>query len=85
MKKKLSILFLLLVSIGFAQPPAGYYNSATGTGYTLKTQLHTIISNGYIDQTYAGLYNTYLTSDIDKYYENDGTILDMYSRESFRS
>jgi endonuclease I len=83
MKKKLSILFLLLVSIGFAQPPAGYYNSATGTGYTLKTQLHTIISNGYIDQTYAGLYNTYLTSDIDKYYENDGTILDMYSENPF--
>lgn len=79
MKKNLTILFLFLITISFAQPPAGYYNSATGTGYALKTQLHTIISNGYLDKSYGGLYDTYQTSDIDKNYENDGTILDMYS------
>ena len=79
MKKKLSLIFLLLVSIGFAQPPAGYYNSATGTGYTLKTQLHDIITANYIDKTYSGLYITYTTSDKDFYYENDGTMLDVYT------
>jgi hypothetical protein len=30
-------------------------------------------------QDYAGLYVTYETSDIDKFYENDGSVLDMYS------
>ena len=79
MKKNFTLLFLILVTTSYAQPPAGYYNSATGTGYALKTQLHAIISNGYVDKFYGGLYDTYQTSDIDKNYENDGTILDMYS------
>lgn len=77
--KKLYILTLLLAaSIGFAQPPASYYNSATGTGYALKTQLYNIIK-GHTDRGYAGLYVTYTTSDKDFFYENNGTMLDMYS------
>ena len=81
MKKNYTILLLLILALGFAQPPAGYYNAATGTGYELKTQLHTIIKTGHIDKLYDGLYITYQTSDIDNViaYENDGTILDMYS------
>jgi endonuclease I len=78
MKKTYQLLFLLFTSIGFAQPPTGYYNTATGTGYTLKTQLHNIIKD-HSDKGYAGLYVTYQTSDRDYYYENDGTVLDMYS------
>lgn len=58
--------------------PTGYYNTATGTGYTLKTQLYNIIK-GHTDQGYNGLYTTYVTSDRDYYFENDGTVLDMYS------
>ncbi|WP_445454564.1 endonuclease [Flavobacterium sp. 25HG05S-40] len=58
--------------------PPGYYNTATGTGYTLKTQLFNII-NGHNDRGYGGLYTTYLTSDKDFYYENNGTMLDMYT------
>lgn len=78
MKLKL-LLFALLISLySFAQIPAGYYTTATGTGYTLKTQLYNIIK-GHTDNGYAGLYTTYLTSDRDYYYENDGTVLDMYS------
>jgi endonuclease I len=72
------MLMLLFVALSFAQPPATYYNTATGTGYSLKTQLYNII-NDHNDQGYAGLYTTYQTSDRDYYYENDGTILDMYS------
>ena len=78
MKKIYSLLALLLFSIGFAQIPAGYYDTATGTGYTLKTQLYNIIK-GHNDQGYAGLYTTYATSDIDIYFENNGTMLDMYT------
>jgi hypothetical protein len=49
------------------QAPAGYYNNATGSGYTLKTQLYNI--KDHTVQDYAGLYVTYETSDIDKFYE----------------
>jgi len=68
----------MFTAIGFAQIPSGYYSTATGTGYTLKTQLYNIIK-GHTDNGYAGLYTTYQTSDVDNFYENDGTILDMYS------
>lgn len=78
MKKNYFLLLLLSVTIGFAQIPSGYYNTATGTGYTLKTQLYNIIK-GHTDNGYAGLYTTYQTSDVDNFYENDGTVLDMYS------
>ncbi|WP_426484390.1 endonuclease [Flavobacterium sp. 2] len=78
MKKNYFLLLLFLATIGFAQIPSGYYNTATGTGYTLKTQLYNIIK-GHTDNGYAGLYTTYQTSDVDNFYENDGTVLDMYS------
>ncbi|WP_166925739.1 endonuclease [Flavobacterium poyangense] len=79
MRKSYSSFLLLIFTIaGFAQIPSGYYNTATGTGYTLKTQLYNIIK-GHTDNGYAGLYTTYQTSDVDNFYENDGTVLDMYS------
>lgn len=78
MKLKLLFFTFLISLYSFAQIPAGYYNTATGTGYTLKTQLYNIIK-GHTDNGYDGLYTTYLTSDRDYYYENDGTVLDMYS------
>jgi endonuclease I len=90
MNRILTSLLLSFTIIGFAQQttrnanatmsiPPGYYNTATGTGYVLKTQLATIITNNYNDRGYGGLYTTYLTSDKDFYYENDGTMLDMYT------
>lgn len=78
MNLKLLYAALLFSLISYAQIPAGYYDTATGTGYTLKTQLYNIIK-GHTDQGYGGLYVTYETSDRDFYYENDGTVLDMYS------
>ena len=78
MNLKLLFTALLFSLISYAQIPAGYYTTATGTGYTLKTNLYNIIK-GHTDNGYAGLYTTYLTSDRDYYYENDGTVLDMYS------
>ena len=78
MKKFYTLAALICMASAFAQIPAGYYNSATGSGYTLKTQLYNIIKN-HNDKGYAGLYVTYTTSDKDFYYENDGTMLDMYT------
>lgn len=78
MKLKLHFFALLFSLYSFSQIPTGYYSTATGTGYTLKTQLYNIIK-GHTNNGYDGLYTTYLTSDRDYYYENDGTVLDMYS------
>lgn len=78
MKKIYTSFILLIATIGFAQIPAGYYNSATGTGYTLKTQLFNII-NDHDDQGYNAIDDFFLEHDLDIYYENDGTILDPYS------
>ena len=75
--------------VGFAQIPTGYYNTATGTGYTLKTNLKKIIDNVndgipsehlHNDQGYAALWTLYSQSAFrDNYYENDGSLLDLYS------
>jgi len=78
MKKFYTILLLLTVALGFSQPPAGYYNAATGNGYALKTQLFNIIKVS-TDRGYSGLYTTYLTSDVDSFYEDNGTMLDVYT------
>jgi endonuclease I len=83
MKKFLCFtLFIAGTAAAWAQIPAGYYNAANGyTGYALKTKLSNIISLGHIDNGYGGLYTGYQTTDADHYYENDGTLLDMYSEK----
>ena len=89
----LFILVLLSHSYTIGQPPDGYYSSAKGLkGYTLKTELKAIIDdidNGdgssiHVDQGYGGLWDVYQnqnSGDIDSYttYENNNTILDIYS------
>lgn len=100
MKKIYSLITILFVTLGFAQNstkntlevnsiPAGYYDTAIGTGYTLKTQLKTIITSGHTDRGYGsgstlpldGLWLAYETTDRDNNigYDNDNTIVDMYS------
>lgn len=78
MKKFYTLVLLMFCSVGIAQIPSGYYNNATGSGYTLKTQLYNIIK-GHTDKGYNGLWTTYSTSDRDNQYENDNTIIDLYS------
>jgi endonuclease I/chitodextrinase len=64
----------------FAQIPTGYYDGTAGlTGAALKTKLSQIITNGHSAGSYNGLWTAYQTTDRDYYYENDGTILDIYS------
>ncbi|WP_111708595.1 endonuclease [Lutibacter citreus] len=76
--QKLLLLFFFTSFSLYSQIPADYYDAATDSGYILKTQLYNIIKD-HTDFGYDGLYDTYETSDRDTYYENDNTILDMYS------
>jgi len=79
MKKLYSLVALLTIALTFGQAPATYYNAANGlTNYTLKTALYNIIK-GHNDQGYAGLYTTYLTSDV----KSNGKVWDMYSNCDF--
>lgn len=80
MKRILHSLVLSIFFINtFAQIPTGYYSTATGTGATLKSQLNLIITAGHQDMSYQGLWTAYQTTDRDYFYENDGSILDIYS------
>jgi endonuclease I len=88
MKKLYTFIAIFITATVVAQVPSGYYNTATGSGYALKTQLRKIIddNNDGIpseriaeDRGYPGLYVTFVLSDKDFYYENNGTLLDMYS------
>lgn len=57
----------------------GYYASANGlTGYALKSELHNII-DGHNTRGYSALWTFYDANSRDVYFENDGTILDIYS------
>jgi endonuclease I len=71
-----TILFISIVKFLFAVIPAGYYNNATGSGYTLKTQLYNIIKTGHTAQGYGDLYDAYVEGDTDP---EDGYVWDMYS------
>ncbi|AUC80980.1 endonuclease [Lacinutrix sp. Bg11-31] len=90
----LTLTFLLTTFVAIAQIPSGYYNSANGLiGFTLKTELRDITANGHTARTYDQLYDGSGVSGSQGYvdthsdvnvssgnvYENDGTVLDMYS------
>jgi endonuclease I/chitodextrinase len=78
------ILFSFLLSFAFitafAQIPVGYYDGTAGlTGAALKSKLKQIITNGHQDHGYNGLWTGYQTTDRDTFYENDNSVLDIYS------
>ena len=83
-----SILFFATVvifcsSIVVAQPPTGYYNSASGLNCSsLKTALSTITTTGNNPGSYGDLWTRYLTSDIKPRTVGSGStnvIFDIYS------
>ncbi|PKI17613.1 HNH endonuclease signature motif containing protein [Colwellia sp. 12G3] len=56
-----------------------YYDTVTSqVGYSLKTELHNLI-NGHSGQGYSALWTFYENHSLDVYFENDGSILDIYS------
>ena len=84
MKIKTLLIVGLLFSVVniFAQIPTGYYDGTVGlSGAALKTKLWEIIKNGHRDKGYDGLWTAYYTTDRDKYYEKDNSLLDMYSEK----
>ena len=61
--------------------PTGYYVTAQGlSGYALKTELYNIIKD-HNAQGYSAIWNFYDSSARDTYFENDNSILDMYSEK----
>lgn len=78
MKKITLLLGLAISSLAFSQPPATYYDGTTGlTGFTLKTKLSQIVTSGHQDKGYN--WTVFSSADRDKYYENDNSVLDIYS------
>lgn len=74
------LLFVLFPAFAFGQIPTGYYDSAAGlSGYALKSKLHEIISQKTYSYNYSDLNNLYANTDLDHYYENDSSVLDIYS------
>ncbi len=78
--KQLTFFSLIFLSLSaFGEIPDGYYNKAAGkTGYELKTALYNIISS-HTTKSYSSIWSFAISNDLDSYYENDGTILDIYS------
>lgn len=83
MKKILFLTFLLPIVL-FSQIPPGYYDGTSSlSGYQLKSKLHDIISQKYINWHYGDLTAFYQQTDLDIYYDHDSTndsiLLDIYS------
>jgi endonuclease I len=83
MKRLLGLLVIALPLFAFAQPPAGYYNSATGLNCAaLKTALKNIITNGHTNQGYNALWSQFMVSDLKPREVGSGSatvIWDIYS------
>lgn len=78
MKKSILLLCVGFYGIMNAQIPTGYYDGTTGlTGAALKTKLSQIITSGHQDRGYN--WAVFASADRDKYYENDNSVLDIYS------
>lgn len=57
-----------------------YYKSAENLNdAALKTALHAIIKTGHIGQSYGAIWDFYADHELDAYFEQDGSILDIYS------
>jgi endonuclease I len=56
-----------------------YSNLAKGTGYTFKSALSRLLGKTHRSLSYKELHTVYVKTDVDRWYEADGTILDMYS------
>ncbi|HNX79644.1 MAG TPA: endonuclease [Prolixibacteraceae bacterium] len=68
-------VFSLLGKMADAQPPAGYYDPASGlTGKALQQALHNIIKSHTV-VPYSDLYKYFRTTDV----KNDSVVWDMYS------
>ncbi len=63
------------ITWGIPSSPVNYYNTATGRGATLKTNLHTKISGHSAVSYTPGVWNAFATSDV----QLNGKVWDIYS------
>jgi endonuclease I len=77
--KHLYFFIFLMSSVAFAQVPSGYYNTATGTGFTLKTQLYTIISESHQPQPFSTHWSFFESADV----LPNGKVWDIYANCDF--
>ena len=60
----------------------GYYASVNGlSGYNLKEELHEIIDD-HRNRGYKAVWEFVIENDIDRYYEKDNSVLDIYSENT---
>lgn len=79
MRLNILLFTFALSAVACAQIPNGYYDDAEGLeGYELKSALKNII-NGHTVLSYGSLSDYYIQMDKDLYYENDQSVLDIYS------
>lgn len=77
---KLGFLVLVPGLSAVAQVPAGYYDGTQNLeGYHLKAKLSQIVSSKTTSWNYGDLPTYYEQTDKDQYYENDGSVLDLYA------
>ena len=69
--KRILLSFFLVPVLFFSQAPTGYYEGTAGlVGYNLKSKLHDIISEKYINWHYGDLQEFYKQTDLDVYYDH---------------
>ena len=82
----MKILVLLILSLSTPNKAdacdvncKNYKSFANMSGYDLKTALMRLTKKSHKPQSYRALFDVYFSSDLDTSYENDGSILDIYS------
>lgn len=82
MQKFIVLLILCLGLSSFADryDLDSYYHGTKGlTGYRLKSAVKDIITQNHRDRGYSDLLTVYFQSDVDRDFEGDGSIVDIYS------
>ncbi|RQO30548.1 endonuclease I [Taibaiella sp. KBW10] len=79
-----NIFFLVILfiysSLALAQGPGNYYSGTLNLqGYTLKAKLHELVAKKTTSWNYGDLPLFYEQTDRDLYYEQDSSIIDIYS------
>jgi endonuclease I len=78
MKRYIFTICVGLFGITNAQIPTGYYDGTDNlTGTALKNKLSEIVARGHKDMGYN--WAVFASADLDKYYEKDNSVLDIYS------
>lgn len=84
MRAVILTISMLVIAINMAQSqPLGYYQLAEqSSGWQLKARLQQIISQQTVSWSYSDLPSFFSLTDRDLYYEQDSSLLDIYSENA---